>query len=302
MSDDRLLRIPLPQQFSFAECTWFLNRNYDDCMHTISDTEIKKAIVVNNATFLLRITEQNNHLEIEILQGDTSARSKNAITAYITEWFDLGRDIEPFYKLLRKNKSLAYMCDDFNGLRLLSIPDLFEALCWSVIGQQINLTFAYKLKRRLVARYGTKLFFEEQDYHIFPAHEILAAANKEDLMAMQFSEKKTEYIIGIAKAFSAGVLNKEVIAALPDISAKQKALTDMKGIGTWTANYVLMKTMRVQESIPHGDIGLLQALQQHKIIKERTETDKIDRFFKKYKGWESYLVFYFWRSLAVRNG
>jgi DNA-3-methyladenine glycosylase II len=118
---------------------------------------------------------------------------------------------------------------------------------------------------------------------------------------MQFSEKKAEYTIGIARAFLEGRLDKEKIASLPDLAARKKALTDHKGIGVWTANYALMKSLKEPECIPHGDIGLLNALSYHNIINDRKEQEKIDALFSAFAGWESYLVFYLWRSLAVKQ-
>ena len=74
------------------------------------------------------------------------------------------------------------------------IPDLFEALYWSIIGQQINLIFAYKLKRIFTEVYGTKLTFEGINYHLFSKPEIVANIKVEDLLPFQFSNRKAEYI------------------------------------------------------------------------------------------------------------
>ena len=190
------------------------------------------------------------------------------------------------------------MCEDFKGLRLIGIPDLFEALCWSIIGQQINLTFAYKLKRRMVEAFGQQVEFEGITYHLFPEAERLAQVTVPELRAMQFSDKKAEYVITVAKAFASKQLSKEILQRIPTLTAKQEKLTQLKGIGIWTANYALMKSLREPTSVPHGDVGLLNALANHGIIKDRGETAKIENLFKKFKGWESYLVFYLWRSLA----
>ena len=69
----------------------------------------------------------------------------------------------------------------YYGLRLIGISDLFEALCWCVIGQQINLTFAHKVKTRLVKRYGDKVVSDNNTYYSFPSPEILIHAKHEEL-------------------------------------------------------------------------------------------------------------------------
>jgi DNA-3-methyladenine glycosylase II len=270
-------------------------------MHTVKGNAILKALRIDGQATLIRITADGDCLQAEILRGAGGAAprdGKEFIRNYISGWLDLERELTPFYQLLGRDKRLAYMCDAFRGLRLIGIVDLFEALSWSIIGQQINLTFAFKLKRRLVEKYGERLEFEGESYYLWPSYEVLAGVTVAELREMQFSQSKAAYLIGLASSFAKGELSREILMGLPDLESRQKALTALKGIGIWTANYTLMKTMREPSSIPHGDTGLLTALANHAIIKERSELEKISRFFSKYRGWESYLVFYLWRSLA----
>lgn len=79
-------------------------------------------------------------------------------------------------------------------------------------------------------------------------------------------------------------------------------LMSVKGIGIWTANYALMKSLKEQSSIPYGDAGLLQALLIHNIITDKKDGLQIRNFFQEMRGWESYVVFYLWRSLAKKPG
>ncbi|NIJ54116.1 DNA-3-methyladenine glycosylase family protein [Dyadobacter arcticus] len=300
MNNERIL-IPIPALFSFDECLWFLNRNYDDCLHVIKGNAIFKTLEIGGEVILIRIREKAAFLEVTILQGRASAENKAYLTDYVFEWFDMRHSIQPFYDLLIADGRFAYMTEAYKGLRLIGISNLFEAICWCIIGQQINLSFAYKLKRRLVERFGIETEQDGDVYHVFPAAEILSAANVDELKAIQFSQKKAEYIIGIANAFANGALSKKFLLDLPDFDSRKKALTDHKGIGIWTANYVLMKCLREPGGIPHGDVGLLNALSNHDIIKDRGEAGKIQALFDQYQGWESYLVFYLWRSLAVKD-
>jgi DNA-3-methyladenine glycosylase II len=99
------------------------------------------------------------------------------VKKHIADWFDIGLDLSPFYTLLAKDPRLAFMANAYHGLRLVGIPDMFEAICWAITGQQINLTFAYKLKRRLVERYGRRLDFGGHAYFLFPDAAIFAEAS-----------------------------------------------------------------------------------------------------------------------------
>lgn len=292
--------IPLPDDFSFAECLWFLDRNYDDCVHKVTGDTLYKPLLINGEVSLICIREKSGSLEVNILKGRTDDSIKQWIATYINDWFDLDRDTTAFYKLLKKDKRLAYMVHDFKGLRLVSIPDLFEAICWSITGQQINLTFAYKLKRRLTEKYGTAVTYRGHTCHLFPDAATLALADPGELRAMQFSAAKVTYIIATAKAFTSGYISKDHLQQLPDLAARRALLTSLKGIGTWTANYTLMKSLKEPACIPYGDAGLLNALIAHDVLQDKKDQAALDTFFARFRGWESYLVFYLWRSLAKK--
>jgi DNA-3-methyladenine glycosylase II len=290
-------KIPIPQNFSFQECLWFLDRNYDDCLHEVRPDVVRKAIFIDGKPTIIEITESDNHLVIKVLIGDNSEKE---IIAFVKDWFDYDRDLSSFYQLLEKDSDLKYMASEYNGLRLLAIPDLFEALCWSIIGQQINLTFAYKLKRRFTEIYGTKLTYESSDYYLFPKPEIVANIKVEDLLPLQFSNRKAEYLIEIAKQFVSGNISKEILSTKTTAEAI-RLLVSIRGIGEWTANYALMKSLKRLECVTYGDVGLYNALHNLKEFDKRPSRETLDSFFENFKDWEAYTVFYLWRSLAVRK-
>lgn len=297
----QVISIDAPQNFDFQECLWFLDRNFDDCMHKVDADQVMKVIEIDGRQLLVSVAFYEGKLQVEVLLGDLQEGEADKLKQFVSDWFDLEKDMESFYQLVKNDKRLAYMVTSYNGLRLIGIPNLFEAICWAIIGQQINLTFAYKLKRRLVEKYGTYMVFNGINYYVFPGFEILANLHADDLKEMQFSRSKAEYLIIIAKAFASGEISKNKLIALPDLNARQKALNNIKGIGVWTANYALMKSLKEHSCIPYGDAGLLNSLLNHKIITDKKQHAEIQIFFKDYPGWESYLVFYLWRSLSKRE-
>lgn len=218
--------------------------------------------------------------------------------AFIVEWFDLDRELQPFYQLLSEHSLLPFMSREFFGLRLMGIPDLFEALCWCIIGQQINLAFAHRLKRKLVENYGTSINYYSRPYYFFPEPELLAGLNVRDLKALQFSRQKAEYVIGIAKEFAEGSLSKASLRNRVNRSQMLKRLIEIRGVGEWTANYVLMKSLKRMDCIPYGDSGLNNALSSILGLDKKPTRTEVETFFEPFAGWESYLVIYLWRTLS----
>jgi DNA-3-methyladenine glycosylase II len=290
--------ISINQHFNWKECLWYLDRGYDDCIYKVYPDNVRRAFDMNGVRMLVEISHRNNALYIRWLVGEPAQADIHYIERFVSEWFDIDTDLDPFYELLQSNPTLAYMPENYSGLRFIGMPDLFESLAWCIIGQQINLTFAYKIKRRLVENYGDFVEYENERYWIFPAPEKVSSLSVTELRDLQFSNKKAEYLVGVADALVRNILSREILSGLPDLVSRQKMLTAIRGIGIWTANYVLMKSLKEPCCIPFGDAGLLNALMNHEVIKVKTDRPSIDDFFETFSGWESYLTFYLWRTLS----
>lgn len=292
-----MIKLRKPPLFSFQECLWFLNRNYDDCLHEITEDSAIKLVKLEDEAILFEIKETEDDLVINILNQSKPKEEK--LKAYVADWLDLDRDLTEFHQLLKEETDLAFMVEAYHGLRLIAIPDLFEALCWSIIGQQINLTFAYKCKRALVEKYSYKETYQGKDYYLFPEPEILAKVTVEELRTIQFSRQKSEYIIGIAQLFADKKISKADVLALEKEELMAKELIKIRGVGEWTANYAMMKSLKCYDALTYGDVGLYNALVAIKGFPKRPSRELLDDFFAPFEGWKAYLVLYLWRSLAV---
>jgi len=290
------IQIRKPDFFSFGECLWYLDRGFDDCLHEIRDGKLRKLLCLSGQQVLLEISETAKYIVAEVLAG--SSPDPQEVEAYIRNWFDLDRDLQAFDVLLRQDADFQFMSDRYRGLRLVGIPDLFEALCWAVIGQQINLTFAYKLKRRLVETCGASLVYAGKRYYAFPEPHAVRLLDPEDLKVFQFSAKKAEYLVGIAALFQKGDLSAGQLEKLPDHAQRLQTLVAVRGIGEWTAEYALMKSFKAMRSIPYGDAGLNNALFRLKDIPKKENRAAVTAVFEPFAGWEAYLVFYLWRFLS----
>jgi DNA-3-methyladenine glycosylase II len=230
------------------------------------------------------------------LNGEFPANVITAVKAYVTEWFDLETDLSEFYKAVAKDKLLGPLAKQFFGYRIIGQPDLFESIIWAVLGQQINLQFAYTLKGRFVEQFGERLFWNNESFYLFPEAKLIAGLTDEALLPLQFSRQKSKYTIGISEIFASGEISKEKLQGMPLREAKEK-LMKIKGIGNWTANYALMKTFRYPDAFPLEDAGVHNAIKNLKKMDRKPSLEEVKRIYKKYKGWEAYATLYLWKSL-----
>jgi DNA-3-methyladenine glycosylase II len=155
--------------------------------------------------------------------------------------------------LLQSDPVIATLDARFPGLRTVRQFDLFAALIRCVSAQQVNLRWATTTRRRLAEAFG--------DRHTLAGHAIyslnparVARAAVAELRTLQFTTRKAEYIIAIAEAIASGALDQLTLAALPDEEVVAR-LTAIRGVGRWTAEWVLARTLG-RPAVVAGDLGV----------------------------------------------
>lgn len=291
------ITLPTPTEFEFTPNLAYLTRSEDECLYTVNQGVLHKTLRTDNQLYLLSIQETETGLQLT-LDRTASEDVKNHAIKYVEAWFDLGTDLTDFYQLAKQDEVFHKVVQRFFGLRLMGIPSLFEALSWAIIGQQINLPFAYRVKRRFVESFGESMRFEEQQYWAFPTPERIATLAVADLRALQFSNRKAEYIIGLAQQMKSGQLSKQALLQLDDDEAILAALQQLRGIGRWTAHYVLMRCFQSQRAFPIDDVGLHNAIKLVYQLDRKPTLDEIRTRFEPWAGWEAYATFYLWRALS----
>ncbi|PCD09784.1 DNA-3-methyladenine glycosylase [Peribacillus simplex] len=294
------LRIRAPKEFRFSENLKYLSRSSNECLFDIVDQKIYRALVVENETLLVEISAMNETELIVRFPGRTAPMDnqvKDAVSQYVRHWFDLETNLLPFYELAQNDPLLQKPVSQFFGLRNMGIPDLFEAIAWGILGQQINLTYAYTLKRRLVEGFGEYVEFEGKQYWLFPTPDAIAKLTVEDFADLRMTVKKCEYLIGVAQLIAEGELTKEKLLNAKDIKEAEKMLTNIRGIGPWTANYVLMRCLRFPAAFPIDDVGLHNSMKLLLQTEAKPTKAEILKLSEAWADWESYATFYLWRLL-----
>lgn len=296
---DDVMIITLPANFDMNANLGYLTREKNECLYEIENNIITKVIAIGEMQSLVQISViDNQQMVVQFLNGSRpiEKREREKIATYIIEWFDLDNDLTPFYEMANTDPLLKIPAQKFYGLRVIGIPDLFEALCWGVLGQQINLAFAYSLKRQFVESFGDSIEWNGKKYWVFPPYERIAQLEPTDLAAIKMTVKKSEYIIGIARLMANGDLSKEQLMKM-NFKEAEKSLIKIRGIGPWTANYVLMRCLRFQTAFPIDDVGLINSIKTLGNRNQKPTKEEILALSIPWKNWESYATFYLWRVL-----
>jgi DNA-3-methyladenine glycosylase II len=288
-----------PKPFSFDETLAYLSRSANECLFRVEDRKIYKLLHLQASMFVIRIQEgKNDEIELHFEVESPLKKSLRVEAArYVWDWFDFGTDLLPFHQMALEDPILLELIKKYQGFRVIGVNDLFEALSWAIIGQQINLPFAYTLKRNFVEKFGRSVSDKGFTYWLFPQPEDVAGLTSEDLKTLKFTHKKAEYLIDIAQRMVSGDLTKQKLLALGDFKIIQDELMRIRGIGHWTANYVTMRCLRDPAAFPVGDIGLQNALKRILNLNRKPTSEELDELSSNWSGWQAYATFYLWRDL-----
>jgi DNA-3-methyladenine glycosylase II len=296
----RVLLSPTPP-YDFAEVERYLVRSPSAVLERIDEAgTFARALRVAGEDVLLVLrslgTVEEPRLELEIAGTRVDERVEAEAVCLVRRIFALDVDPKPFLALAMGDAVFGALVRRHPGLRPVLIADPYEALIWAVLGQQITVRFARTLKERLTELCGRRMTVEGRAYWLPPRPEEVAAADPAELRVRQFSAQKIAYVIGLSRAILDGELRLQEMAALPHEEAIA-ALTRFKGIGRWTAEYVLMRGLGVRDSIPAADVGLRAIIGQwYELGRKATEKEVRERA-EAWAGWRSWASFFWWFAL-----
>ncbi|MBP3038498.1 DNA-3-methyladenine glycosylase 2 family protein [Bacillaceae bacterium Marseille-Q3522] len=218
------------------------------------------------------------------------------IFAKLTAIFQWQESLLPIHKHFLQTKLKDLFAIHY-GTPLILDFDPYNCLLKCIIHQQLNLAFAYKLTERFVRTFG----FTIDDAWFYPQPEKVTALSVEELRELQFSGRKAEYVIGIAREIAEGRLD---LYALAEKSAEEitEKLIKLRGVGPWTVQNFLLFGLGRKDLFPAADIGLQNALKKIYQLDRKPTPEEMEAWQQDWKPYRSYASLYLWRSIEKNNG
>ena len=194
------------------------------------------------------------------------------------EWWDSAK-----LELANKDVLLKSLIEEFEEPRLSSRGDLFGTLIKSIVGQQISVIAASAVWSRLFDLVGK----------VNP--ESILAKTHEELRQVGLSNRKVEYIVGIAEAWTEG-LSEIDWEQMSDEEVVQE-LVKLRGVGHWTVQMLLIFALLRQDVFPIDDIGLIRGMEKLYNSGNHLETSELYEISEKWMPYRTMGVWYIWRSI-----
>ena len=229
-------------------------------------------------------------------EGETLTLAAEAVS----RWWRIEQDPSELDDIAARDPILGALLARLHGARAPLMPSPFECLVWAILGQQITLAFAYKMKRALVERYGASLEHEGRTYWLFPEAARLAEADPADLRELQFSRQKSDYVRSLAALVAEDRIPWEQLTAVPSDEAIS-GLTALRGVGRWTAEYVLMRGLGHPDVIPAADVGLQTAIARAYDLGRKATEQQVRALAEAWRPRRSHAAYAWWWSLSAKS-
>ncbi|MDE1812126.1 MAG: DNA-3-methyladenine glycosylase 2 family protein [Thaumarchaeota archaeon] len=192
-------------------------------------------------------------------------------------------------KFLRQDKEMAQVIDTIGEYKLKKRNHHFSVLVESIISQQLATSAADAIFKR----------FKEL-YPKFPTASEILATRKSKLRQVGLSSMKIDYLKDLAKHVNKGKLNMRSLSRMDDEDVISH-LTQVKGIGRWTAEMFLIFSLGRQDIFPVGDLALRKGVQILFSLQEIPKQNEAEKLGQRWKPYRTVATWYLWKSLRQFN-
>ena len=285
LSETRTFTITLPESYQLHYLRRALSRDIHSVNERLTGDAYVGAVQLSNGPAVLRL-----RLAPSVIHAEISAGSAVEAHAVVIGLLGLDQDAAAFARLAKK-LGLARLVAARAELRISQTTSVFDGVLWSIIGQQINFPFACLLKRRLFERTGTLL---PNGLFAPPTPAAVAALDPSELLPLQFSRQKADYVITIARLITQGQLDLESLRAMSATRA-ERTLLAIRGLGPWSVNYLMMRALGFADCVPYGDTSVTSNLQELFQLEERPDIDATRRLMAVFSPYRSLATNHLWQ-------
>ncbi|MEP7286407.1 MAG: DNA-3-methyladenine glycosylase 2 family protein [Chloroflexota bacterium] len=261
--------------------------------HHIDEQSLTKALTIDGQTLAFTVKSLGSVDKPELaytLYADRPIDTQLAESARdnIIFFLSLNEDLKAFYAIADEDPYFAPIVRKLYGLHQVKYSvSAFENACWAVLSQRNPMMVARKTKQKITERYGSSLEIDGEMYWAFPEPAQIVAADEEELAALVRNSRKVDCLRDVASAFSK--VDETWLRTAPYDEVKAWLLS-IKGIGEWSATFILLRGLGHMEHVSFLEKRLIEAI--GKVYRSSDNVDELQRFAAAYGEWQGYWAYY----------
>ncbi|MQG15102.1 MAG: DNA-3-methyladenine glycosylase 2 family protein [SAR202 cluster bacterium] len=282
--------------------TYFQSRYGTD---TMEDGVYRRLIDLDDKLVLASVrsigTLEAPELALELQGSELSPDDVESATDRVSWLLGVDQGLAPFYELGRADQAMAGLVEQFYGLHLPHTASVFEALVLAVLGQQISTNVARIIRTLLIETFGPSAEFDGETYYAFPRPASIWASSPAELHTMKLTQRKSEYVHGLAGSALDPEMGLECLEELTDREIVEK-LVALRGVGMWTAQWALIRAVGRPDALPLGDLALRRVVSHLFMDGEDVNDAKVEEIAQRWSPYRTYATVYLFSALRTGAG
>ncbi len=259
-----------------------LRRRAHNVVDRFDDGTWRRVLVIDRKAVgvAVRQTRHGAHAEIEVRISATNPKAvKDAVAKSISKILGLEVDLAGFYRIARGDAQLAPLAARLRGMKPVRYPTVFEAFANAVVCQLISLSAGMHVLNRLNESLGMGRRVDGLTMRSFATTEAVARSSPEALRAIGLSRQKAEYLIELARIGSESDFAD--LESLDDTNAIAR-MRELRGVGRWTAEYVMLRGLGRINIFPGDDVGGVNRLCEWLGVRDSLDYEGVRRVIRRW--------------------
>ena len=268
------------------------------------DGTYRRALVVADRSVSIEVKQDGGlqpMLTLSVLTpGPYTMSDLDSIKGQVQRLLGTNVSLESFYGLAEIEPRLVELVDRFVGVRPPRFPTLFEAMVNAIANQQLSLEVGIELLNRFTDQFGA----HPQDAHglvAFPDAESILSVHPDELRGLGFSMRKAEYILNSAHAVVSGAITSSRLESCDRIEATE-LLRAIRGLGRWSAEYILLRGVGRLDVFPADDVGARNKIQRLMELTHPPTRDEIISMTAPWDPWAGMVYFHLLLDGLAQSG
>jgi DNA-3-methyladenine glycosylase II len=283
---DRRLRIKPAVPFRLDLTAWALRRRAHNGVDRWDGRVYSRALSLNDGAVVVSVAQSGPpdtpRLSVTIAGEVADQRAEALVRSSLSKLLGLTVDLSGFAAMAAEDDVLRDLAGRMRGFKPPRFPTVFEALVTAIACQQLSLVVGVHLVNRLAATYGRPLSGAPDRHCAFPGPRELASIAPHELRKLGFSLTKGRTIIEIAQATVAGDLDLESLERFDDQAVIER-LTSLRGVGRWTAEYVMLRGLGRLHVFPGDDVGARNKLERFLAVETQLDYEGVARVLARWR-------------------
>ncbi len=266
---------------------WALRRKAVNEVDQWDGETYSRVIVERDEPVMIKITQSENRLQVKAISDGKIKNIKSKIGPIVERMLGLNVDLRKFYRLAKNDEKLSALTSRFLGLKPPRFPSVFEAIVNGIACQQLSLHVGLILLNRLATKCGLAI---ENSQHSFPRPECLKHLSPAQFRKLGFSHSKALAIKNLARVYDHS-LKPDRLEELNDDKALVR-LEQLRGVGRWTAEYVLLRGLGRLNVFPGDDVGARSKLKRWLGLRKDLDYIRVKKVLERWQPFAGLIYFH----------